>query len=169
MHDVTPSSSKSTLPCQTSPLSTASTPHSDSSLSKFLSSPHLSSPDGESGGRKRSFPRARLLTSLDSLAEMEEKERKKQRELEEKERRRKEREEKRKSKEEELKKKAIERAKKAEDKAKKKATDKGKRPLRKVTNTQPSNSDGTSSSGLTLQPPPKRRCLQEREDIDIYK
>ena len=166
VHDVAPSSSKSTLPCQTSPLSTASTPRSDSSLSKFLSSPHLSSPDGESSGRKRSFLRACLLTSSDSLAEMEEKERKKQRELEEKERRRKEREEKRKSKEEELKKKAIERARKAEDKAKKKATDKGKRPLRKVTNTQPSNSDGASSSGLTLQPPPKRRCLQESEDID---
>ena len=80
--------------------------------------------------------------------------------------RRKEHQEKRKSKEEELNKKAIERAKKAKDKAKKKATDKGKRPLRKVTNTQPSNSDGTSSSGLTLQPPPKRRCLQESEDID---
>ena len=68
MHDVTPSSSKST-------------PHSDSSLSKFLSSPHLSSPDGESSGRKISFPRARLLTSSGSLVEMEEKERKKQREL----------------------------------------------------------------------------------------
>ena len=97
VHDT--SSSSKTLQCQTSPFSSASTPHSDSSLSKFLSSPHLSSPDGESSGQKRSFPRARLLTSADSLAEMEEKEKKKQRELEEKERRKREREEKRKNKE----------------------------------------------------------------------
>ena len=57
---------------------------------------------------RKSFPRARLLTSAASLAEMEE-ERKKQSELEEKERKRKEREEKKK-KEEEMKKKAEERA-----------------------------------------------------------
>ena len=64
------------------------------------------SPDTSSSVVKKSFPRARSLTSAASLAEIEEKERKKQQELKEKERKRTEREEKRKKKEEEMKRKA---------------------------------------------------------------
>ena len=105
----TPSCSRQTVSAQNNtqtPLSSSSTPHSDSSVSKFLTSPHLSSPDTPSSVVKKSFPRARLLTSATSLAEIEEKERKKQQELKEKERKRTEREEKRKKKEEEMKRKA---------------------------------------------------------------
>ena len=83
------------------PLSSSLTPRSDTSISKFLTSPHLSSPDTPSSVPRKLFPCARLLTSAVSLAEMEEKERKEQSELEEKERKRKEREEKKKKKEEE--------------------------------------------------------------------
>ena len=58
------------------PLSSSLTPRSDTSMSKFLTSPHLSSPDTPSSVPRKSFPRAHLLTSAASLAEMEEKERK---------------------------------------------------------------------------------------------
>ena len=56
-------------------------------------------------------------------------------------------------------KKAIERGKRAEEKERKKATDKGKR----VTKIHKHRAVKLHSSGLSLQPPPKRRC---RQDID---
>ena len=105
-HDVPSSTLKDRLSGRV--IQAPSTPNSSASISKFLSSPHLlSSPD--STGSVVS-PQARLLTSAAVLAEVEEKERKKQKELEEKERRKKDKEEKRKSREEEVKKKAEERA-----------------------------------------------------------
>ena len=66
-------------------------------------------------------PHARLLTSTEAIAILEEKERKKQQEAAEKEQRKKEREEKKMQREEERKKKAEERARKAEEKAQEKA------------------------------------------------
>ena len=90
---------------------------SEAFMSKYLVYPTTETPSVP----KKSRPRARLLTSADSLKEMEEKERKKKEELEEKERRKKEREEKKKQREEEQKRKAAERAKRAEEKAEEKA------------------------------------------------
>ena len=69
---------------------------------------------------KRSIPKARLLTSAESLALLQEKE-EKNKTLEEKEQKRKEREEKKKLREQEAKKKAEEKTKKAEEKARKAA------------------------------------------------
>ena len=70
---------------------------------------------------RRSIPKARLLTSAESLALLQEKEAKKQKALEEKEQKRKEREEKKKLREQEAKKKAEEKARKAEEKVRKAA------------------------------------------------
>ena len=102
---------------------------SESLMSKHLIDPTAATPSGP----RKPRPRARLLTSADSLKEIEEKECKKKEEMEEKERRKKEREERKKQREEEQKRKAAERAKRAEEKAKKmeekarKAEEKSKR------------------------------------------
>ena len=85
------------------------------SLSDILVSPGVTTP----ATSKRTSPRARLLTSDESLALLEEKQKKKEMELMEKEKRKTEREEKKREKEETLKKKQEEKAKKAEEKAKK--------------------------------------------------
>ena len=175
-----------------SALSSSSIPCSDTSISRFLTSPHLSSPDTPSSVPRKSFPRARLLTSAACLAEMEEKERKKQSKLEEKERKRKEREEKKKKKEEGMKKKeegmkkkeegmkkkeegmkkkAEERAKKAEEKTKK-ASSNGKRAVRRGKEkaiTQPvasSSSDTPSTYDISVSQQLKKRRLQESEEIE---
>lgn len=167
--EATPTCSLQTVSSQNNtqtPLSSSLTPHSDSSMSKF---PHLKllSPDTSSSVVKKSFPRARSLTSAASLAEIEEKERKKQQELKEKERKRTEREEKRKKKEEEMKRKAEERAKRAEEKAEK-AISKGKRPVRKGALSKQKRSvtssfDTPSTSGV---PALKKRRLQGSEEIN---
>ena len=157
-----------------SALSSSSIPCSDTSISRFLTSPHLSYPDTPSSVPRKLFPRARLLTSAACLAEMEEKERKKQSELEEKERKRKEREEKKNKKEEGMKKKAEERAKKAEEKTKK-ASSNGKRAVRRGKEkaiTQPietvasSSSDTPSTSDISVSQQLKKRRLQESEEIE---
>ena len=99
-----------------------------SPLSQYLTVP--SSPVATNSKSKKKFPMAHLLTSDQSLAELEEKECSKQLAIEEKERRKQERETKRKQKEEMLKekkrlreenvrKKAEEKLRKAEEKAKK--------------------------------------------------
>ena len=67
----------------------------------------------------RATPRARLLTSDESLAELQEKEKKKKDQAEEKEKRKQEREEKKRLREETLRKKKEEKAAKAEERAKK--------------------------------------------------
>ena len=87
-----------------------------STISKYLVCPANTTPSGI--GRK-SLPRARLLTSAESLAMFEEKEKKHQDEKEQKEKRKKEREEKKKQREVDMKRKAEERAKKAEERVKK--------------------------------------------------
>jgi len=84
-------------------------------ISRFLV-PSVGTPSGP----KIAPPKARLLTSIDALAILEEKEQKKQQEAEEKEQRKKEREAKRLEKQEECKRKAAERARKAEERAKEK-------------------------------------------------
>lgn len=88
----------------------------DSTISKYLVSPVANTPC-----TKKPVPRARLLTSADSLAQLEEKERKKREEQEIKEQKKREREEKKKKREIELQQKAEERAKKVEERAIKKA------------------------------------------------
>ena len=60
-----------------------------------------------------------------------------------------------------MRKKAVERARKAEEKAKKTATRRGKQPSRRAANILPSSLDSASSSGLAVQPLPKRR----RKDV----
>ena len=74
-------------------------------ISKYLVCPANTTPSGI--GRK-SLPRARLLTSAESLAMLEEKEKKQQDEKEQKEKRKKEREEKKKQREVDMKRKAEE-------------------------------------------------------------
>ena len=88
---------------------------------------------------------ARVLTSIENLAILEEKEKKKKELAEEKEQRKREREEKKKKREEENKKKAEEKAKKITERAKKtaeKATQRTKRVTgrKRMANTVPSTS-----------------------------
>ena len=96
-------------------MTSAQTPTRASPLSALLveHTPKIS----HAAGPKHPIPKARLLTSSDCLAMLEEKEMKKKKALVEKEQRRKEREQKKKLKEEETKRKAQEKAKKAEEKA----------------------------------------------------
>ena len=96
---------------------------------------------------------------------MEEKERKKQKELEEKEKRRKEREEKRKKKEEEVKKKADERAKKAASKGKQ-PTQKGSKKASSKSVSSARGEDAQTTSGASFPPMSKRRRLQSLDEID---
>ena len=74
----------------------------------------------------RATPQARLLTSNESLAQLQEKEKKKKEQAEEKERKKQERAEKKRIREENLKKKQEEKARKAEERAKKQQEKKGK-------------------------------------------
>ena len=84
---------------------------SNSSISEFLVHTEPSSTS------ERSLPRARLLTSDESLAMLEEKENKKKRELEEKEKRKQERAEKKRIREETAKRNKEQRAQKAQERA----------------------------------------------------
>ena len=93
---------------------------SSAAISKYLVCSANATTSGIGIGRK-SLPRARLLTSADSLAMLEEKEKKQQDEKEQKEKRKKEREEKKKQREADMKRKAEERAKKTEEHTKKAA------------------------------------------------
>ena len=85
-------------------------------ISKYLVRPTSATP---SGIGQKSLPRARLLTSAESLAMLEEKEKKQQDEKEQKEKWEKEWEEKCKQREADKKRKAEEQAKKAEERVKK--------------------------------------------------
>ena len=89
-----------------SPRDMEENPQDDSPVSKYLTLP-----PGASPSIPKTMPRARLLTSADAMAQMEEKERKKKQALEEKERRKIEREDKKCQREEEQKRKAEEREK----------------------------------------------------------
>ena len=84
-------------------------------ISKYLDSPLITTPKRGS----KSLPRAKLLTSNESLLMLKEKEKKKQEEIEQKEVRKKEREEKKKKRELELQRKAEERVIKAKEKVEK--------------------------------------------------
>ena len=84
----------------------------NSSITKYLLLPPSTATQ-----KKSPFPKARLLTSVESLKLLEDKENKKRVESEEKERRKKEREEKKKQKDAEAKKRAEERVRKAEEKS----------------------------------------------------
>jgi len=110
---------ESTAPCIISPTSGTST----SPLTELLIYPVATSVTTPStpAPPKRSIPKARLLTSDESLAALEEKEKAKKEALLEKERKKAERVAKKQQREEELKKKREERAKKAEEKAREKA------------------------------------------------
>ena len=117
-----PSATRSVMSASTPPLATQSVtsaqiPTRASPLSALLveHTPKIS----HAAGPKHPIPKARLLTSSDCLAMLEEKEMKKKKALAEKEQRQKEREQKKKLKEEEAKRKAQEKAKKAEEKARK--------------------------------------------------
>ena len=100
-------------PARTSPITTHKEGEGPSYISKYLTLPQVAAPT------PKTVPRARLLTSADALAQVEEKERKKKLAIEEKERRKVEREEKKRQKEMEQKRKTEERLKKLEMKAKK--------------------------------------------------
>ena len=98
---------------------------SESSISKYLTLPPKPT-------HPKSVPQARLLTSADALAQVEEKERKKKLALEEKERKKTEREEEQKRKTEDRQRKAETKAnkvKEAADKRKEKAKGAGKRKV----------------------------------------
>lgn len=110
----TPKSTASASPMIPSPQ------YSDNMVSKYLVAPTTPCEP------KKAAPRARLLTSSDAMAILEEKERKKQQEAEEKEQRKKERELKKVQKQEEQKRKAEERNRKAGEPKKQR-----KRPRRK--------------------------------------
>ena len=81
-----------------------------SPLSRHLISPNVCTTPCSSN---RAYPHARLLTSADGLQMLEEKERKKQEQLEERERKKREREEKKRLKAEEMQRKAQEKERKA--------------------------------------------------------
>ena len=141
-----------------------------SSLSQYLTFPSL--PAATNAKTNKKLPMARLLTSDQCLAELEEKERNKQLAIEEKERKKKDREEKRKQKEEILKekkrqkeenmrkkveeklRKAEEKAKKAEEKARAQAerqripvSNSRQRASKRAVHSEPATaSEGTSAS-----------------------
>ena len=118
-----------------------------SPLSRHLISPDICTTPCSS---KRAYPRARLLTSADSLQMLEEKERKKQEQLEEKERKKREREEKKRLKAEEMQKKAQERERKAaerEGKRQEKTMEKERRS--KTSNIRTRGKHVTSSNSIT--------------------
>ena len=101
---------------------------------------------------------ARLLTSAEALAQLEQKERKKKEALEEKERKKAERMEKKRRREDEQKRKREEQQKKAEIKAKNAAQKKLKVSQK---------SDSTSSEACASAPPKKRACKQRETENEI--
>ena len=103
---------ESTTPSNQSPNTSHNSSSKTSPLSRYLSPQTPTAPQIKTG-------KARVLTSSECIAILEEKERKKKAEVEEKERRKLEREAKKKEKEEEKRRKTEEKAKKAEEKAKK--------------------------------------------------
>lgn len=120
-----------------------------SPLSRYLTSPNVCTTPS-SVNSKRAYPRARLLTSADSLQMLEEKEKKKQEQLEEKERKKREREEKKRLKAEEMKKKAQERERKAAERERKrqeKAMEKEKKS--RASNVRTRGKCTTSSNSVT--------------------
>ena len=116
---------------------------STSPLSDLLVCPALTTPSTS----KRPPSYARLLTSHESLALLEEKENKKKTEVMEKEKRKKERAEKKKEREEEMRRKKEEKAKKAEEKANK-AKEKAKKT---ETITRKTKASGKKNSSM-MQP-----------------
>ena len=163
---VTPSSSRQTTSTISSPIlfysrSTVSgAVKGQSSLVKGREershiSKHLTLPPITSSSSKTA-PRARLLTSADAMAQVEERERKKRLAVEEKERKKIEREEKKRQKEIEQKRKAEERLKKMEMKAKKVSE------KQRVTKR---NSSSTSKASCS-EPPSKRSRLEKQDEIN---
>ena len=119
-------------------------------ISKYLVCPANTTP---SGIGHKSLPRARLLTSVESLAMLEEKEKKQRDEKEQKEKRKKEREEKKKQREADMKRKAEERAKKTEEwvkKAKVKAQ-KAAEKKREETRGEKKECQGTKLGSISLK------------------
>ena len=114
--------SQCVAPTITTTTTTPSTSLPSTTLADLLVYPDTSTP----ARAELALPRARLLTSASSLAQIEEKERRKQLEQEEREKKKEERKRKKELKEQEQKRKAEERAKKAEEKAQC-ALQKGKR------------------------------------------
>ncbi len=144
-------------------------PTDSAGLSKFLVLPATPC------GPKKTPPKARLLTSSDAIALLEEKERKKQQEAEEKERRKKEREAKKQEREQERKRKAEERLRKAEERARKKEENARKTKEKARRTSTNSAKAGTkrkaneSAGNTTFSPPQKRTCTTEKqqaEDVD---
>ncbi len=123
------------------------------SFTKFLIMPSTTKAPTTSAKR---FSGARVLTSADHLAMLEEKEQKKRKDAEEKEMRRKEREDKRRQKQEEVKRKAEERAKKAEEKKAKRASARSKPATKRksvgVAKKPPKKSKDTDSSNVYHEP-----------------
>ena len=113
---------------------------SQSVVSKFLTCP-VTSPRTTPTGK--SLPRARLLTSASSLAMLEEKEKKKQEQIEERERKKRERDEKKKQRQEEMRRKAEVRAKKALEKARKAEKQKTQAKQKKITRSTSASATGT--------------------------
>ena len=163
------------------PSETPDSGKSISPISKYLVLPTSSTPTGP-----KTLPCARLLTSAECLAQLEEKEPQKKLAAEEKEQRKKERDEKRAMREQEQKRKAEERAKKAEERARKakemaekkakkvaekttsKAADKttrktAEKTTRKTvekTNSTPNiGGEAGPSSESSDEPVPKKRCM----------
>ena len=123
------SQSTGTQSVSPTPTLLSSTPRSQIVVSKFLTSPPVTTP---SRITPKSLPCARLLTSASSLVMLEEKEKKKQEQIEERERKKREREEKKKQRQEETKRKAEERAKKALEKDKRRKSGRYKQSRRKT-------------------------------------
>ena len=119
-----------------------------SCISKYLTLPQVAAPT------PKTVPQARLITSADAMAQMEEKEQKKKLALEEKERRKIEREEKKRQKEMEQKRKTEERLKKLEMKAKK--VPKKQRVTKKTALR--------GSSSTSCSEPPRKKPRKEKHD-----
>ena len=141
-----------------SPRDMEENPQDDSPVSKYLTLP-----PGASPSIPKTMPRARLLTSTDAMAQMEEKERKKKQALEEKERRKIEREDRKRQREEEQKRKAEERERKSKERAKKvkqAVENKNKKKSRNATlETQKANTSAPILSADENEAGPS--CLKE--------
>ena len=146
-----PTAAPTTCKLISSPANPSPTP--PSSLSKYLTIPSQITPK-----HQKALPMARLLTSAEALAQLEQKERKKKEALEEKERKKAERMEKKRRREDEQKRKREEQQKKAEIKAKNAAQKKLKVSQK---------SDSTSSEACASAPPKKRACKQRETENEI--
>ena len=120
-----------------------------SCVSKYLQLPQVTP-------TSKALPRARLLTSADAMAQIEEKERKRKLALEEKERRKVEREEKRQQKEIEQKRKAEEQLEKARTRAEKINQVAKKKRTRVVTEKTAPAETNCRSQESTGEPPRKK-------------